>query len=54
VRRTGHGYERVRTVAIAWARDAARGLPRLLGSEDFTRRTLRFVWHLPTLLAIGR
>ena len=30
-------------------------LPKLLGSTDFARRTLRFAWHLTTvlLLAIG-
>jgi len=30
-------------------------LPKLLGSETFSRRTLRFAWHLTTvlLLAIG-
>jgi hypothetical protein len=30
-------------------------LPKLLGSTDFARRTLRFTWHLTTvlLLAIG-
>jgi hypothetical protein len=30
-------------------------LPKLLGSESFARRTLRFTWHLTTvlLLAIG-
>jgi hypothetical protein len=28
-------------------------LPRLLGSTDFTKNTLRFVWHLITVMAIG-
>jgi hypothetical protein len=32
---------------------AVRGLPHLLGSEELTRRTLRFVWHVATLLAWG-
>lgn len=26
-------------------------LPKVLGSADFTRNTLRFVWHLLTLMA---
>lgn len=25
------------------------GLPRLFGGEEFTRRTLRFAWHITTL-----
>ncbi|MFP7723651.1 hypothetical protein [Lysobacter sp. A3-1-A15] len=28
-----------------------RDLPKLFGGPDFTRRTLRFAWHLTTLLA---
>ncbi len=28
-------------------------LPKLLGSSDFARRTLRFTWHLTTVLLIG-
>lgn len=28
-----------------------RELPRLFGGTDFTRRTLRFAWHLTTVLA---
>ena len=28
-------------------------LPKLLGSTDFTKNTLRFVWHLTTLLGLG-
>jgi hypothetical protein len=28
-------------------------LPHLFGGETFTRRTLRFTWHLTTLLAWG-
>ncbi len=28
-------------------------LPRLLGGDDFTRRTLRFAWHLTTLAWLG-
>ena len=30
-----------------------RGVPPLLGSVELTKRTLRFTWHLPTLLASG-
>jgi hypothetical protein len=28
-------------------------LPKLLGSETFTRQTLRFTWHLTTVLLLG-
>lgn len=28
-------------------------LPRLLGSIDFTRQTLRYCWHLTTVIALG-
>jgi hypothetical protein len=28
-------------------------LPKLLGSTDFTRQTLRFTWHLTTVLLFG-
>jgi hypothetical protein len=28
-------------------------LPRLFGGTQFTRRTLRFAWHLTTVLALG-
>ena len=28
-------------------------VPALLGSVELTKRTLRFTWHLPTLLAVG-
>ncbi len=28
-------------------------LPRLFGGTEFTRRTLRFAWHLTTALAFG-
>jgi hypothetical protein len=30
-----------------------REVPPLLGSVELTKRTLRFTWHLPTLLASG-
>lgn len=30
-----------------------RPVPALFGGEAFTRNTLRFVWHLVTLLAFG-
>jgi hypothetical protein len=30
-----------------------QGVPPLLGSLELTKRTLRFSWHLPTLLASG-
>jgi hypothetical protein len=30
-----------------------QGIPALLGSVELTKRTLRFTWHLPTLLASG-
>jgi hypothetical protein len=29
------------------------GLPKLFGGEDFTRRTLRFVWHLTSIAWLG-
>ena len=28
-------------------------LPRLFGSDDFTRKTLRFAWHITTLAWFG-
>ena len=28
-------------------------LPKLLGSATFARRTLRFAWHLTTVLLVG-
>lgn len=28
-------------------------LPKLMGSSEFTRNTLRFTWHLTTVLALG-
>jgi hypothetical protein len=28
-------------------------LPRLFGSDEFTRRTLRFAWHLTTVVWLG-
>jgi hypothetical protein len=28
-------------------------MPPLLGSADFTKNTLRFVWHLVTVMALG-
>ena len=30
-----------------------RELPHLLGGPEFTRRTLRFAWHLTSMLAFG-
>jgi hypothetical protein len=30
-----------------------RELPKLFGGPEFTRNTLRFAWHLTTLLAFG-
>ena len=30
-----------------------RELPKLFGSTGFTRNTLRFAWHLTTVLAFG-
>lgn len=30
-----------------------RDLPKLFGGTDFTRNTLRFAWHLTTVLALG-
>jgi hypothetical protein len=30
-----------------------RDLPKLLGSESFARRTLRFTWHLTTVLLVA-
>lgn len=30
-----------------------RDLPKVLGNTEFTRRTLRFAWHLTTVLALG-
>lgn len=30
-----------------------RELPKLFGGPDFTRNTLRFAWHLTTVLAWG-
>ena len=30
-----------------------RDLPKLFGSDDFTRKTLRFAWHITTLAWFG-
>jgi len=30
-----------------------QGVPSVLGSVEWTKRTLRFTWHLPALLASG-
>lgn len=30
-----------------------RDLPKLFGGQEFTRNTLRFAWHLTTVLAFG-
>jgi hypothetical protein len=30
-----------------------RDLPKLFGSTEFTRNTLRFAWHLTTVMALG-
>lgn len=30
-----------------------RPLPRLFGSDDFTRKTLRFAWHITTVAWLG-
>lgn len=30
-----------------------RDLPKLFGSDWFTKRTLRFAWHLTTIMAVG-
>lgn len=30
-----------------------RGLPKLFGGDEFTKRTLRFAWHFTSVLAFG-
>ena len=30
-----------------------QNIPHLFGSDDFTKRTLRFAWHLTTVLCFG-
>jgi hypothetical protein len=46
-----HSYLGERYILIRLLR---RGdLPRLFGGADFTRRTLRFTWHLTTVMALG-
>ena len=41
-----HSYLGERYILIRLFR---RELPRLFGSDDFTKQTLRFVWHLTTV-----
>ena len=46
-----HSYLGERYILIRLFRKA--DLPRLFGGTDFTKRTLRFAWHLTSVLALG-
>ena len=46
-----HSYLGERYILIRLFR--RENLPRLFGSDEFTRRTLRFAWHLTTVVWVG-
>ena len=46
-----HSYLGERYILIRLFRKA--DLPRLFGSDTFTRRTLRFAWHITTVAWLG-
>ena len=46
-----HSYLGERYILVRLFRRS--GLPKLFGSETFTRRTLRFAWHLTTVAWFG-
>jgi len=46
-----HSYLGERYILIRLLR--REDLPRLFGGTEFTVRTLRFAWHLTTVLALG-
>jgi hypothetical protein len=46
-----HSYLGERYILIRLFR--RQDLPAILGSSDFTKRTLRFAWHITTLLVVG-
>jgi hypothetical protein len=46
-----HSYLGERYILIRLFRRA--DLPKLFGSEEFTRRTLRFAWHLTSVAYLG-
>jgi hypothetical protein len=46
-----HSYLGERYILIRLFRHA--DLPRLFGGTEFTKRTLRFAWHLTSVLALG-
>ena len=45
-----HSYLGERYILIRLFR---RPLPKLFGSDDFTRKTLRFAWHITTVAWLG-
>lgn len=47
----GHSYLGERYILVCLFRRA--DLPKLFGSDLFTRRTLRFAWHLTSVAWIG-
>lgn len=46
----GHSYLGERYILMRLFR---RDLPKLFGSDDFTKRTLRLAWHITSVLALG-
>ena len=46
-----HSYLGERYILIRLFRRA--DLPKLFGGTDFTRRTLRFAWHITSVFALG-
>ena len=45
-----HSYLGERYILVRLFR---RPLPKLFGSDDFTRKTLRFAWHITTIAWFG-
>ena len=45
-----HSYLGERYILVRLFR---RPLPKLFGSDEFTRRTLRFAWHITTIAWLG-
>lgn len=46
-----HSYLGERFIIVRLLR--RNDLPKLFGSDVFTKRTLRFAWHITTVLAVG-
>jgi hypothetical protein len=48
-----HSYLGERYILIRLFRLFRRDLPKLFGSDWFTKRTLRFAWHITTVMFWG-